>query len=299
MADLRYSSAMNRNIERLLPILVHIQAHLAEELSLATLAALANLSPYHFHRLFRTTVGETVKHYIQRLRLEQAAFQLKLHDTPIIDVAFSLGYHSHETFTRAFRKHFAVPPNAYRRHHRQPAQRIASQLPALNQAATQPALSKVRMQRLEAITVAFIRHWGAYTDADAGAFDTLIEWAIATGRYTGENLLMGIGHDDPQITPTAKVRFDACLQVDAPFTPTGVIGCQTVPAGDYVALTYVGPYGAAMAPAYGALFAYMQRRSDYTLLGLPAVEIYRTTRINPDYALNHTEILLPLVKKGI
>lgn len=290
---------MNRNIERLLPILVYIQAHLAEELSLVALAALANLSPYHFHRLFRTTVGETVKHYTQRLRLEQAAFRLKLHDTPIIDVAFSLGYHSHESFTRAFRKHFAVPPNAYRRRHRQPVQSIPSQLPALNHAATQPALSKVRMQRLEAITVAFIRHWGAYTDADAVAFDRLIEWAIATGRYTGENLLMGLGHDDPQITPTAKVRFDACLQVDAPFTPTGVIGCQTVSADDYVALTYVGPYGAAMAQAYGALFAYMQRRPDYTLLGLPAVEIYRTTRINPDYALNHTEILLPIVKKGI
>jgi len=57
---------------------------------------------YHFHRLFRTTVGETVKHYSQRLRLEQAAFRLKLHDTPIIDVAVSLGYHSHETFTRAY-----------------------------------------------------------------------------------------------------------------------------------------------------------------------------------------------------
>jgi len=292
---------MNRNTERLLPILVYIQAHLEEDLGLETLATLANLSPYHFHRLFRATAGETVKQYVQRLRLEQAAFRLKLHDTPVIDVAFNVGYHSHETFTRAFHKHFAVPPSLYRRTygHRQPAATAMVQTPALNQSLAEATLSKVRIQRLEPLTLAFIRQWGAYTEVDAGAFDTLIAWAIATDRYSGENLLLGIGHDDPQITPTAKVRFDACLQVDASFDPTGVIGCQTLPAGAYVALTYVGPYGAAMTPAYAALFANMQRRPEYTLLGLPAVEIYRTTRINPDYALNHTEILLPIAKKGV
>lgn len=293
--------AMNSNMERLLPILVHIQAHLEQDLALNALAALANLSPYHFHRLFRATVGETVKQYVQRLRLEQGAFRLKLHDIPVIDVAFSLGYHSHESFTRAFRKQFGMPPKAYRRaYHSQRSQPNASgRLPVLNHAATNAAFSKVRIQRLESITVAFIRHLGAYTDADVGAFDTLIAWAMATGRYKGENWLLGIGHDDPTVTPPAKVRFDACLQVNEAFSPAGVIGCQRLPAGDYAAITYVGPYGSAMYGAYAAIFAYMQSRPDYTLLGLPAMEIYRTTRVNPNYALNHTEILLPVAKKGV
>lgn len=292
---------MNSNTERLLPILVHIQAHLDQDLALNALAALANLSPYHFHRLFRATVGETVKHYVQRLRLEQAAFRLKLHEAPIIDVAFSLGYQSHEAFTRAFRKQFGVPPTAYRRTQRanRSALKAVGQLPTLNQAAIHPALSKVRIQRLAPITVAFIRHLGAYAEADASAFDTLIAWAIATKRYDRENLLLGIGHDDPAITPTDKVRFDACLQVEEPFAPTGVIGCQQLPAGDYAAITYVGPYGAAMYEAYRAIFAYLQSRPDYMLIGLPAVEIYCTTRVNPEYALNHTEILLPVAKKGV
>lgn len=73
---------MSSNTERLLPILVHIQADLEQDLALDTLATLAHLSPYHFHRLFRATVGETVKQYVQRLRLEQAAFRLKLQDSP-------------------------------------------------------------------------------------------------------------------------------------------------------------------------------------------------------------------------
>lgn len=292
---------MNSNTERLLPMLVHIQAHLEEDLALGALATLAHLSPYHFHRLFRATVGETVKHYVERLRLEQAAFRLKLHDAPVIDVAFGVGYHSHESFTRAFRRHFGVAPKAYRRAHRPQwtGQAGTARLPALNAATTIPALSKVRIQRLEPIIVAFTRHLGAYTEADTGAFDTLTTWAMATGHYHGDNLLLGIGHDDPHITPADKVRFDACLQVAEPFAPVGAIGCQTLPASDYAAITYVGPYGAAMYEAYRAIFIHLQSRPDYTLIGLPAVEIYRTTRVNPEYALNHTEILLPVAKKGV
>jgi len=276
---------MNSNTERLLPILVYIQANLDRDLSLEVLATLAHLSPHHFHRLFRATVGETAKQYVQRLRLEQAAFCLKLQALSVIDVAFSLGYNAHETFTRAFCKHFRIPPKAYRRAYRlttPPLKAAVGRLPVLNATIDHYALSKVRVQRLEPITLAFIRHLGEYTEADAGAFDTLIHWAIAKEQYDGENLLMGIGHDDPTITPKEKVRFDACLQVYEAFAPMGIIGCQMLPASEYAAVTYVGPYGVNMYEAYAAIFAQMHNHRDYQLIGLPAVEIYRTTRINPE-----------------
>jgi transcriptional regulator GlxA family with amidase domain len=68
-------NTISTHTERLLPILVYIQANLDQDLALGTLATLANLSSYHFHRLFRATVGETLKQYVQRLRLEQAAYR--------------------------------------------------------------------------------------------------------------------------------------------------------------------------------------------------------------------------------
>ena len=109
-----YTVHMNRDTERLLPILVYIQTHLEEELSLETPATRAALSPFHFHRLFRGTIGETLKQYIQRLRLERAAYQLKIHKASIIDIAFGLGYHSHETFSRAFRRpRLSTQPDRY------------------------------------------------------------------------------------------------------------------------------------------------------------------------------------------
>lgn len=50
---------------------MHIQSHLDGDLELATLARVACLAPYHFHRVFRSLVGETTAQYVRRLRLER------------------------------------------------------------------------------------------------------------------------------------------------------------------------------------------------------------------------------------
>lgn len=83
-------------------MLVHIQANLDQDLSLEALANRVGLSLFHFHRLFRSAVGETLKQHTQRLRLEQAASRLVINDAAILDVALDSGFHSHETFSRQF-----------------------------------------------------------------------------------------------------------------------------------------------------------------------------------------------------
>src|SRR6185295_8417384 len=103
------------DIERLLPVLVHIQTNLDQDLSLEALANRAGLSPFHFHRLFRSAIGETLKQYTQRLRLERAAGRLVINDATILDVALDSGFQSHETFSRQFKRRFQVTPKSYRR----------------------------------------------------------------------------------------------------------------------------------------------------------------------------------------
>ena len=100
--------------ERLLPVLVHIQDHLDEPLKLEDLAARAHFSPFHFHRVFRGMIGESLKQHIKRLRLERAAVQLKTTGHSITAIAFDAGYETHESFTRAFRGAFAASPTEYR-----------------------------------------------------------------------------------------------------------------------------------------------------------------------------------------
>ncbi|HOG94017.1 MAG TPA: AraC family transcriptional regulator, partial [Opitutaceae bacterium] len=60
--------------ERLNRVLLYIDQHRSEKLTLETLAAVACLSPFHFHRLFRAMLGEPLGQYVQRVRLETAAF---------------------------------------------------------------------------------------------------------------------------------------------------------------------------------------------------------------------------------
>src|SRR5262245_1560979 len=101
-------------LTRILPALVHIQAHLDEDLSLDLLADRVRLSKYYFHQLFRSVTGETPKSYVERLRLEWAAVQLRIRRVAVVDVAFECGYRNHETFSRAFRARFSMSPREYR-----------------------------------------------------------------------------------------------------------------------------------------------------------------------------------------
>src|ERR1017187_9684083 len=100
--------------ERILRVLVYIQTHLDDPLTLDDLAGVACFSPYHFHRIFRGLVGEPVAEHLRRLRLERAAGRLKFTDRQVIDIALDAGYDSHEAFTRAFRANFGRPPSIYR-----------------------------------------------------------------------------------------------------------------------------------------------------------------------------------------
>ena len=286
------------HMERLLPILVHIQTSLEEDLSLEKIADQASMSPYHFHRVFRDAIGETLKQYTQRLRLERAAHELRIRQASVLDVALGAGFQSHETFTRAFKRQFGIRPKDFRTDGRLSHQAHPSPPPEpLNKYTTQYQLSKVRVQQLNPTPLAFIRNLGPYVDVDVTLFDQLLAWAREKGLYTGNNLLMGIGHDAPDVTPPDKLRFDACLEVPEPFAAEGKIGYQPMPNGLFAIVSYIGPYGSTMEQAYPEIFQKLAQLERYNIVGLPIIEILRTTQINPEYELNHTDICIPVAQK--
>jgi AraC family transcriptional regulator len=93
-----------------------IETQLSESIALEALAQEAGMSFWYFLRVFRATVGETLKDYIRRRRLTQAALTL-LDDRnrTILDIALEAGFESNEAFTRAFRAQFDQAPSAFRR----------------------------------------------------------------------------------------------------------------------------------------------------------------------------------------
>lgn len=91
-----------------------IEESLGREIVLEDLARSAGMSFWHFLRVFRTTVGETLKDYIRRRRLTLAAWALLESGQSVLDIALSSGFDSHEAFTRAFRAQFFCSPSQFR-----------------------------------------------------------------------------------------------------------------------------------------------------------------------------------------
>jgi len=92
-----------------------ILKNLNEDLSLESLARIANYSPFHFQKIFKQATGESPKQFIIRMRLETAAHSLVMHDhKSITEVAIDSGFSSPATFSRAFRNYFGLPAEELR-----------------------------------------------------------------------------------------------------------------------------------------------------------------------------------------
>jgi AraC family transcriptional regulator len=91
-----------------------IESHLAEPLSLDEIAGVAGISRFHMVRAFAAATGLSVMRYVRARRLSEAARALAAGAPDILNLALEADYGSHEAFTRAFRDHFGVTPEAVR-----------------------------------------------------------------------------------------------------------------------------------------------------------------------------------------
>ena len=108
-------------------ILELMRARLSEDLSLDELAAEAQLSPFHFARMFKQSLGVPPRLYLTRLRVEKACELLEHTDLPITQIAIEVGYSSNQVLARVFQRHMSMSPSDYRRAVREPARRISLQ----------------------------------------------------------------------------------------------------------------------------------------------------------------------------
>src|SRR4249920_3625786 len=91
-----------------------IESHLADALTLDEVAAIGGVSRFHMVRSFAAATGLSVMRYVRARRLTEAARALASGAPDILAVALDADYGSHEAFTRAFRDHFGVTPEAVR-----------------------------------------------------------------------------------------------------------------------------------------------------------------------------------------
>lgn len=289
--------------ERMLRVLVHIQNHLDEALSLEELARVAHFSPYHFHRIFQGMVGETLMTHVRRLRLERAAMRLKAGDQPVTQIAFEAGYETHEAFTRAFRAMFDASPTEFRQLH-QPIEMGPAPsgvhfspegLNTFQPQETGGSKMEASIKRLDPMRVAFVRHTGPYHECGQ-AWQQLCGWAGPKGLFGPQTRMLGLCHDDPQVTPPDKVRYDACMTVDGSVEPEGKVGVQEVAGGDYATALHQGPYE-NLAQTYAQLCGEWIPAQGREIAGAPSVEVYLNDPNTTPPEQLRTEVHVPLAPK--
>lgn len=102
----------NEAVEKMI---VWIETHLQEDLSLLEISRQVGYSPYYCSSRFHQITGQTLKSYIAGRRLAHAAFMVRDTNRPLLDIALCYGFLSQQAFTRAFSQAYDLSPAAYRK----------------------------------------------------------------------------------------------------------------------------------------------------------------------------------------
>lgn len=289
---------------RILKVTDYIEDRLGEALTLDELAGVAGFSKYHFHRIFQAYAGETLFGYIQRLRLEKAAYLLVSdRHASITGIALATGFTGSSSFARGFKQHFGVSPSEWRRtrceggsnfgimdrktgqresnraqsseasriyiEYAGPIQRWRYEMETMNRV--------VEVKEIPGWTVAYVRYTGPYAgdgELFAGLYDKLFKWAGARGlvRFPETQNLV-VYHDNPDITEKDKLRISVCLTVPEDTETDGEIGKMKVAGGKYAFARFT--LGASeFTEAWGWVYGEWLPSSGYVPDDRPCFELY-------------------------
>ena len=268
-------------------VLTHIDANLDEKQDLETLAEIANLSKFHFHKIMKAYLGETLGNYINRVRLETAAKLLRYSSQAIYEIAYQVGYETKSAFNKGFKKQFGVNPSFIRKHKKQ----IVIENKDSNMSDFQ--LLKT-IKNIQDIPVIFQQSKGTIgKEATEENWGTLFTRAQSLQMLSPESKFYGINWDDPEITPFEKIRYDACISVNKEAAINAEFSSKTIAGGKYVCFLYKGDYQ-NLGLVYDQIFRDWVIKMEYNLRDEPVFEQYINNKeITPTEDLL-TEIFIPI-----
>jgi AraC family transcriptional regulator len=265
---------------RILKVMDHLRAHLDGAPSFERLAEIACFSPFHFHRIYRGMVGETVADTVRRLRLLRAATAVGTTRRAIIDIAVEAGFDSGRGFTRAFSGFIGLTPSDYRRQQAQ----IERGVPM-----------DVEIRDLPPTRVLAMRKLGPYPEVPR-VWDALWLWMRQRELTDRIESCIGVPYDDPDQVPAEQIRYDACFGLAAgsePVLEDDEVRWLDIAGGRHAVYRHVGPY-TQIGEAFGRFYGLWLPQSGLTLRAAPPLELYLNSpgTTPPDRLV--TELLLPV-----
>lgn len=277
----------NDYTQRINKVVAYINDHLDESLDLKTLAEVAALSEFHFHRVFKALKGESIGAHISRLRIEAAARLLRYSALSIEDIAFNIGYETPAALSKAFKNQYGITPTKYRTN---------KDIYIMKKEIINPdlALKAPKIIELEPKNLIYVALTGKYGTLDYGkAYEQL--WAVVKSQklFTKGIESICVSYDDPKITKASLQRSEVSLAIHKPAHPEGEVSCKTLAGGKYAVFFYQGSYS-HLSAVYDAAMRWVID-SEYEVREEPTFEKYlNDSRRTPEEKLK-TEVYIPII----
>jgi len=259
---------------RINKVLVYVNEHLDEKMELKKLAELSNFSIFHFHRIFRAYLNEPLGSFVHRLRLDRAAKLLEFTQDPINEIAYQVGFDVPSSLNKTFKKRFGVTPAAFRTTKKALIPfdfiQFKNDLMELN---LKPQIKLVKEKK-----VIYVQVVGKYEESAGEAWKQLVDFMKQEKLFSFGIESIGIGHDDPSVTESDKLRYDACMTIKKDVQPKGNVGVKAIKGGKYAIFKYKGPY-TNLEQVYDYIFKNWLPASNFELEDKPCFEKYLN---NPD-----------------
>lgn len=276
--------------DRILRVVEHLWQHPRKHTDLNSLAEVAHLSPYHFHRIYRELMHETVNQTARRLRLHRGANLLIRTDDPVETIAHTLDYSGAEAFTRAFSAAYGQPPAGFRQS-RQAASNYPLTLPDFKESAMNYPIEILELPKM---TLGGLAHKGDYMSIGA-TFDKLFLIAETKQLVDDSTRSFGIYYDDPTSKPTADLNSHACITLSPEQAKAAGLESLTIGGGKFVVLTHTGPY-AELEKGYEWFYGQWLPHSGHEPADTPPFEEY----VNDPHQVAPSELItrihLPLAE---
>ncbi len=264
------SQSRKEYLRRILKVQDYIEANLCNSLSLEELAGIAGFSKFHFHKIFKGIVKESLLQYVNRQKLENAKiFLIHRPEMTVTDIAYHFGFTDAAIFSRVFKNYYKVSPNYYRNHYRKNCKDIAEKSSYNENAVkTQRDIGdklqvKVSIETIDEMHVAYVRHLGTYVELKV-VFSTLMQklfYHLSERNLIDPNStkVLTIYHDNPEFTEDLHRRTSLCItipsdEVENIENENSDIGTMVIPSGKYAIghyEIYRNQYGAAWDYLYG------------------------------------------------
>jgi AraC family transcriptional regulator len=266
------SSTQQSYHERIARVVGYLSNQVSNNPSLETLADIAAISPFHFHRVYRALTGETPSSTVRRLRLARACVLLRDTQKPVTEVAFEVGYDTSQSFAKAFRAATGFTPTAIRKD----LSSLNKVLEELAKPADGPAQTsrdpEVKVVSVEPFKVIASRHVGPHKGLFK-AYGELFHWAETTGLVERFRGIYGIPIDDSREVPEGECRFDCCFDFGPEASGNGQFREDRLGGGTFAVTRHLGPYE-GLEHKYDYLYGAWLNESGYALRNQPAFNNY-------------------------